>query len=85
MSSKGLFGAGRGHLDEAGMGYGAHFKRAARVGTRMLAAGGARPAPRIFPGIFSAAAPHPLVKLNAGLKQGHNPGQQAPALLAVDI
>ncbi|MFN3727676.1 MAG: DUF6356 family protein [Allosphingosinicella sp.] len=85
MSSKGLFGAGRGHLDEAGMGYGAHFKRAARVGTRMLAAGGACLVHGIFPGIFTATATNTIVKLNEELKKGHKPGKQEPALLEFEI
>jgi hypothetical protein len=85
MSSKGLFRTGRSHLDEAGMGYGAHFKRAARVGSRMLAAGGACLVHGVFPSIFTATATNTIVRLNEELKKGHKPGEQEPALLEFEI
>ena len=85
MSGKGLFGAGSGHLAEAGMGYGAHFKRATRVGSRMLAAGGACLVHGIFPGIFTTTATNTIIRLNEELKKGHKPGEQEPALLEFEI
>ena len=85
MSGKGLFGAGRSHLAEASMGYGAHFKRATRVGSRMLAAGGACLVHGIFPGIFTTTATNTIVRLNDELKKGHKPGEQEPALLEFEI
>ena len=85
MSSKGLLGAGRGHLAEAGMSYGAHMKRATRVGSRMLAAGGACLIHGIFPGIFKTTATNTIVRLNDELKKGHKPGQQEPVLLEFEI
>lgn len=85
MSGKGLFGAGRGHLAEAGMGYGAHLKRASRVGSRMLAAGGACIVHGIFPGIFKTTATSTIVRLNEELGKGHKPGSPEPVLLEFEI
>jgi hypothetical protein len=85
MSGKGLFGAGRGHLSEAGMGYGAHMKRATRVGSRMLAAGGACVIHGIFPGIFKTTATNTITRLNEELQKGHKPGQPEPALIEFEI
>ena len=85
MSGKGLFGAGQGHLAEAGMGYGAHLKRATRVGSRMLAAGAACLVHGIFPGIFTTTATNTIIRLNEELKRGHEPGEQEPVLLEFEI
>ena len=85
MSGKGLFGAGRSQLGEAGMGYGAHFKRATRVGSRMLAAGGACLVHGIFPGIFTTTATNTITRLNEELQKGHKPGEPEPALLEFEI
>ncbi|MDB5667624.1 MAG: hypothetical protein JWL74_574 [Alphaproteobacteria bacterium] len=85
MSGKGLFGTGSGHLAEAGISYGAHFKRASRVGSRMLAAGGACFIHGIFPGIFTTTATNTIVRLNEELGKGHKPGDPEPALLEFEI
>jgi len=85
MSSKGLFEAGRGHLAEAGMGYGAHLKRATRVGTKMVTAGGACLVHGIFPSLFTTTATRTILRLNEELKHGPKHGKQEAPLLEFEI
>jgi len=85
MSGKGLFASGRRHLTEAGIGYGAHMRRATRVGTRMLSAGGACLVHGVFPGLFPKAATRTIARLNDELKAGPNHDQQEPVLLEFEI
>ena len=76
--------AGRDHLTEAGMSYGAHLRRATRVGTRMLRAGGACLVHGIFPGIFCTTATRTITHLNEELKASKH-GKQEPALLEFEL
>lgn len=76
--------AGRGHLSEAGMSYGAHLRRATRVGTRMLTAGGACLVHGVFPGVFRTTATNTITRLNEELKAAKH-GNQEPALLEFEI
>lgn len=77
--------AGRGHLNETGMSYAAHLKRASRVGSRMLAAGGACMVHGLFPNLFCTTATRTILRLNEELKSGPAHGGREPALLEFEI
>ena len=85
MAGKRLLGNGRSHLAETGMGYGAHLRRATRIGTRMLSAGGACLIHGLFPGLFPTTATATIVRLNDELKAGAKHGLDEPVLLEFEI
>lgn len=79
-----MAGTGRRHLAETGMDYGAHRRRAWRVGGAMLTAGGACIVHGLVPGLFSDTATRTITRLNDELKAA--PGHKAaPALLEFEI
>jgi len=84
MASRNLVAAGRDHLRETGMGYGAHFQRAARIGTRLIGAGGACLVHGLLPGLFSDRATRTIVRLNEEIQKAP-PHRGEPFLLEFEI
>jgi hypothetical protein len=76
--------SGREHLEEAGMAYGAHLKRAWSIGGPLLVAGGACLIHGVFPGLFSDKATRTIVRLNEEVKKGP-PHHGEPMLLEFEI
>lgn len=66
------------------MGYGAHFMRAGRIGTRLIGAGGACLVHGLLPGLFSDKATRTIVRLNEEIKQAP-PHRGEPFLLEFEI
>jgi len=79
-------GAGREHLDETGIGYGAHRRRAWRIGSAMTRAGMACMVHGLFPSLFRQTASRTIVRLNKEILAGPGRRRQAPpALLEFEI
>jgi hypothetical protein len=76
--------AGRRHLQETGMAYDAHFKRAWKIGGALLVAGGACLVHGLFPGLFTDKATRTIVDLNEEVKKAHAHGRE-PVLLEFEI
>jgi hypothetical protein len=74
----------RGHLEETGMGYGAHLKRAWGIGGKLLTAGGACFVHGLLPGLFTDKATRTIVRLNEELKKAPDPKRE-PVLLEFEI
>ena len=86
MATKGLIAVGREHLSEAGMGYGAHLKRATRIGGSLIGAGAACLVHGLFPALFSTRASNTIVRLNEEIKAGPSHGPAAePMWLEFEI
>lgn len=81
MAGKGMIAGGRDHLTEAGMGYGAHFKRATRIGATLIGAGGACLDHAVLPGIMKTRATSTIIRLNEEIKAGpkHGPAPSKAA------
>ncbi len=79
-----MAGPGRRHLDETGMGYGPHLKRAWSIGGPLLVAGGACLVHGLFPSLFSDKASRTIVRLNEELKKAPA-HQREPVLLEFEI
>ena len=79
-----MAGTGRRHLEETGMGYGAHLKRAWSIGGPLLVAGGACLVHGLFPSLFSTTATRTIVRLNEEVKKAH-PNSAEPFLLEFEI
>jgi len=84
MAGTSLIGSGRTHLEEAGMSYGAHLKRATRIGGRLVGAGGACLVHGLFPGMFTETATRTIIRLNDEVKKGP-PHKGEPFLLEFEI
>lgn len=79
-------GAGREHLDETGMSYAAHRRRAVRIGSAMTLAGLACMIHGLFPGLFRDTASRTIARLNKEILAGTGTQRQAPpALLEFEI
>ena len=79
-----MAGRGRRHLEETGMRYGAHLKRAWSIGGPLLVAGGACVVHGLFPSLFSDKATRTIVRLNEELKKA--PAHRGePVLLEFEI
>lgn len=85
MASRSVLAAGRHHLRDTGMGYGAHLMRASRIGTRLIGAGGACIVHGLLPGLFADKASKTIVKLNEEIKHGPAHGGGEPFLLEFEI
>ena len=57
------------HLEEVGLGYFAHLRRALRIGTRLLGAGFACLIHGLFPDLFTHTASRTITGLNDELAQ----------------
>ena len=57
------------HLEEVGLGYFAHLRRALRIGGRLLGAGLACLVHGVFPGLFTHTASRTIAGLNEELDQ----------------
>ena len=68
--------AGRRHLVETGMGYGAHLVRAWRIGAQLAMAGVACLAHGLLPGLFKDKASQTIVRLHEEVKGGHAHGSE---------
>ncbi len=79
-----MAGLGRQHLEEAGMSYGAHLKRAWSIGGPLLVAGGACLIHGLFPSLFTTTATRTIVRLNEEVKKAPAHGGQ-PFLLEFEI
>ena len=79
-----MAGTGRRHLEETGMGYGAHLKRAWSIGGPLLVAGGACLVHGLFPSLFSTTATRTIVRLHEEVKKAH-PNSAEPFLLEFEI
>lgn len=84
MASIGPIASGRAHLQEAGMAYGAHFKRAATIGTRLIGAGGACLVHGLLPGLFTDRATRTIIRLNEEVSKAP-PHRGEPVLLEFEI
>jgi len=84
MASVDLLRAGREHLEEAGMAYGAHLRRAARIGSRLIGAGGACLVHGLLPGLFTDQATRTIVRLNEEIQKAP-PHRREPVLLEFEI
>ena len=79
-----MAGTGRRHLEDTGMGYGAHLGRAWKIGGTLVAAGGACFVHGLFPSLFSDKASRTIMRLNEELKKA--PAHQSePVLLEFEI
>lgn len=78
-----MAGTARRHLDEAGMSYGAHLRRAWRVGGAMLTAGCACLIHGLIPGLFTTKASRTIVRLNEEVSATN--GKTQPALIEFEI
>lgn len=65
--------ASRTHLAEAGMDYVSHFGRAARIGGRLIVAGGACLVHGLVPGLFTTRATRTIIQLNDEVAASHKP------------
>jgi hypothetical protein len=79
-----MAGTGRQHLEEAGMSYGAHLKRAWSIGGPLLVAGGACLVHGLFPSLFTTTATRTIVRLNEEVKKAPAHGGQ-PFMLEFEI
>lgn len=84
MPRQGPIAASRSHLAEAGMGYVSHLGRATRIGTRLLAAGGACLVHGLLPGLFTTRATTTIIKLNEEIAGTHKPVRE-PVWLEFEI
>ena len=57
------------HLEEVGLGYFAHLRRALRIGTRLLGAGFACLIHGLFPGLFTHTASRTIGGLHRELEE----------------
>ena len=80
-----MAGTERRHLEETGMSYGAHLKRAWSIGGPLLVAGGACVVHGLFPSLFTTTATRTIVRLNEEVKKSHPHGVQQPFLLEFEI
>jgi hypothetical protein len=76
--------AGREHLAEVGMSYGAHRRRALRIGSRLSVAGVACLVHAVLPGLFRDKASRTIESLNEEIKAA-TPPQTEPVLLEFEI
>ena len=76
--------AGREHLAEIGMSYGAHRRRAWRIGSRLSVAGVACLVHGLVPGLFRDKASKTIEDLNAELMAAAAPKTE-PVLLEFEI
>ena len=76
--------AGQQHLSEAGLSYGAHLRRAWRIGGSLLVAGAACLIHGIFPGVFRTKASSTVVTLHEEITAGPQHRGQ-PMLLEFEI
>lgn len=79
-----MAGTGRRHLEETGMGYGVHMKRAWRIGGALLVAGGACVVHGLLPGLFTDKATRTITRLNDEIK-AHAPSGAEPILIEFEI
>ncbi len=79
-----MAGAGRQHLDDTGMSYGIHMKRAWRIGGALLVAGGACIIHGLLPGLFTDKATRTITHLNDEIRS-HTPAGAEPALIEFEI
>lgn len=73
MPRPGPIAASRNHLAEAGMDYASHMGRAARIGSRLVVAGGACFVHGLLPGLFTTKATTTIIKLNEEIAGTHKP------------
>jgi Family of unknown function (DUF6356) len=79
-----MAGAGRRHLDETGLRYQAHRRRAWRIGSAMTLGGLACMVHGLFPALFRETASRTILRLNKEISAG--PAHHAPpALLEFEI
>lgn len=79
-----MAGAGQRHLTETGMDYGAHMKRAWRIGGALLVAGGACIVHGLLPGLFTDKATKTITRLNDEIS-AHTPKGTEPVLIEFEI
>lgn len=82
-----MAGAGGRHLDDTGMGYGAHLGRAWKIGGALIVAGGACIIHGLFPALFTDKASRTIIRLNEEVKHGAHPpsGRGEPVLIEFEI
>lgn len=76
MSRPGPIAVSRNHLREAGMDYVSHMGRAARIGSRLMVAGGACLVHGLLPNLFTTRATQTIIKLNEEVTQSHQPPRE---------
>lgn len=84
MPRQGPITASRSHLTEAGMDYVSHMGRAARIGSRLIAAGGACFVHGLLPNLFTTRATSTIIKLNEEIAATHKPAKE-PMWLEFEI
>ena len=82
-----MAGTGRRHLEDTGMGYGAHLGRAWKIGGTLLVAGGACFIHGLFPSLFTDKASRTIIRLHEEVKGGAPQGSARgePVLLEFEI
>jgi hypothetical protein len=82
-----MAGAGRRHLEDTGMDYGAHLGRAWKIGGALMAAGGACFVHGLFPSLFSDKASRTIIRLHEDVKKTahHGAARSEPVLLEFEI
>lgn len=84
MPRPGPIAASRHHLAEAGMDYVSHLGRAARIGSRLIVAGGACFVHGLLPSLFTTRATGTIIKLNEEIAASHRPSRE-PVWLEFEI
>ena len=76
MPRSGPIAASRNHLQEAGMNYLSHMGRAARIGSRLIVAGGACLVHGVLPNLFTTRATRTIITLNEEVTKSHQPSRE---------
>lgn len=84
MPRPGPITASRHHLAEAGVDYVSHMWRAARIGARLIVAGGACLVHGLLPSLFTTRASATIIKLNEEIAGTHQPSRE-PMWLEFEI
>ena len=75
---------GKQHLAEAGLGYGAHLRRASRIGGSLIVAGAACVVHGLIPSLFRTRASSTIIHLHEELTSGPQ-HRGAPMMLEFEI